>query len=137
MAIYQTLCTSFKQQILNGVQNFSTDTFKMALYTAAANIGADTTVYTTSNEVSGAGYTAGGIALTVNPTPTVSGTTAFVSFDDAVFNAALTARGALIYNASKANAAVLVLDFGADKTMSNFTVEFPPANATSAILRIA
>jgi hypothetical protein len=137
MAIYQTLCTSFKQQILNGVQNFSTDTFKMALYTSFANIGSDTTVYTSDSEVSGAGYTAGGIALTVNPTPTTSGTTAFVSFNTAVFNAALTARGALIYNSSKANAAVLVLDFGADKTMSNFTVEFPPATANSAILRIA
>lgn len=137
MAIYQTLCTSFKQQILNGVQNFSTDTFKMALYTASADIGSSTTVYTASGEVSGAGYTAGGIALTVNPTPTTSGTTALVSFNTAVFNAALTARGALIYNASKADAAVLVLDFGADKTMSNFTVEFPPATANSAILRIA
>lgn len=137
MAIYQTLCTSFKQQLLNAVHNFSTDTFKIALYVASADLGASTTVYTASGEVSGAGYSPGGIALTVNPTPTVSGTTALTSFNTAVFNAALTARGALIYNASKANAAVLVLDFGADKTMSNFTVEFPPATANSAIVRIA
>jgi len=137
MAIYQTLCSSFKQELLNAVQNFSTDTFKMALYISTANINADTTVYTSSGEVSGTGYTAGGIALTVNPTPSLSNGVAFVSFNNAVFNAALTARGALIYNASKGNAAVLVLDFGSDKTMSNFTVEFPPATATSAILRIA
>jgi hypothetical protein len=137
MAITQTLCSSFKRQILLGVQNFSTDTFKMALYSSAANIGADTTVYTSSGEVSGGGYTAGGISLVVNPTPTLSSGVAFVSFNTAVFNAALTARGALIYNTSKADAAVLVLDFGSDKTMSNFTVEFPPATANSAILRIA
>lgn len=137
MAIYQTLCSSFKQQLLNAVHNFSTDTFKMALYTSFANINADTTVYTSAGEIVAAGYTAGGIALTVNPTPSIVNGVAFVSFDDAVFNAALTARGALIYNASKADAAVLVLDFGADKTMSNFTVEFPPATANSAILRIA
>lgn len=137
MAIYQTLCSSFKQQLLNGVHDFSVDAFKIALYTAEANIGASTTAYTATGEVSGAGYSAGGIALVVNPTPTLSGTTAFVSFDNAVFGASLTARGALIYNASQGNAAVLVLDFGADKTMSNFTVEFPPATANSAILRIA
>lgn len=137
MAIYQTQCTSFKRQLLNAVHDFSTDTFKMALYEASADLGADTTVYTASGESSGTGYVAGGIALTVNPTPLSADNTAFVSFNTAVFNAALTARGALIYNASKANAAVLVLDFGADKTMSNFTVEFPPATANSAILRIA
>jgi hypothetical protein len=137
MAIYQTLCSSFKQQLLNGVHNFSANTFKMALYTSFADIGANTTTYTTNGEIVAVGYTPGGIALTVNPTPSVLNGIAFVSFDDAVFNAALTARGALIYNASQADAAVLVLDFGSDKTMSNFTVEFPPATATSAILRIA
>lgn len=137
MAIYQTLCSSFKQQLLNGVHNFSANTFKMALYTSFADIGANTTVYTTNGEIVAVGYTPGGIALTVNPTPSVLNGIAFVSFDNAVFNAALTARGALIYNASQADAAVLVLDFGSDKTMSNFTVEFPPATATSAILRIA
>lgn len=137
MAIAQTLCSSFKQELLNAVHDFSTDTFKMALYVSTADLGASTTAYTSDGETAGDGYTAGGIALTVNPTPTISGTTALVSFDTAIYNAALTARGALIYNASKSDAAVLVLDFGADKTMPNFTVEFPPATATSAILRIA
>lgn len=136
MAIFQTMCTSFKKELLEGVHDFTTDTFKMALYTAEATLNADTSEYTSSGEVSGTGYTAGGIALTVNPDPQSSGTTAFVSFDSAVFNAALTARGALIYNSSKSNAAVIVLDFGSDKTMTNFTVEFPSATATSAILRI-
>jgi hypothetical protein len=136
MAIFQTMCTSFKKELLEGVHDFTTDTFKMALYTAEATLNADTSEYTSSGEVSGTGYTAGGITLTVNPDPQASGTTAFVSFDSAVFNAALTARGALIYNSSKSNAAVIVLDFGSDKTMTNFTVEFPSATATSAILRI-
>lgn len=131
------MCSSFKQQLLNAVHDFSTDTFKMALYTSFANLGVDTTTYTSNGEVVAAGYSAGGLTLNVNPTPSVVNGVAFVSFNDAVFNAALTARGALIYNSSKANAAVLVLDFGADKTMSNFTVEFPPATANSAILRIA
>lgn len=137
MSILQTLCSSFKVQLLNGVHNFSADTFYMALYTAEANLGADTTVYTTSGEVSGAGYTAGGIEVIVNPDPSLSGTTAYISFNTAVYNAALTARAALIYNVSQSNAAVLVLDFGSDKTSANFTVTFPSATATSAILRIA
>lgn len=137
MAIAQTLCSSFKQELLNAVHDFSTDTFYMALYVSTADLGAATTAYTSDGEVTETGYTAGGIALVVNPTPTLSGTTALVSFNTAVYNASLTARGALIYNASKSDAAVLVLDFGADKTMSNFTVEFPPATASSAILRIA
>lgn len=137
MSISQTLCSSFKQQLLNGVHDFSTDTFYMALYTAEANLGADTTEYTTTGEVTGTGYTAGGIEVTVNPTPTLSGTTAYISFDNAVYNASLTARAALIYNVSQGDAAVLVLDFGSDKTSANFTVTFPTANATSAILRIA
>ena len=136
MAISQYMCTSFKQQLLEGVHDFTTDTFKMALYTAEATLNADTSEYTSSGEVSGTGYAAGGIALTVNPAPQTSGTTAFVSFDNAVFEAALTARGALIYNSSKSDAAVIVLDFGSDKTMENFTVVFPSATATSAILRI-
>lgn len=109
----------------------------MALYTAEANLGADTTAYTADGEVTGAGYTSGGIEVTVNPDPSLSGTTAFISFDNAVYNASLTARAALIYNVTQSNAAVLVLDFGSDKTSANFTVTFPPATATSAILRIA
>jgi len=137
MSILQTLCSSFKVQLLNGVHNFSVDTFYMALYNASANINSSTTVYTTNGEVAAPGYTAGGIMLTVNPNPSLSGTTAYLSFDTAQYNALLTARAALIYNVSQGNAAVLVLDFGSDKTMSNFTVNFPPATATSAIMRIA
>jgi hypothetical protein len=137
MAISQSMCTSFKVGLLNGVHNFSVDTFKMALYSENAQISASTTIYTTDGEISAQNYSAGGIVINVDPMPLASGTTAYVSFQDAVFNAALTARGALIYNQSKGNAAVAVLDFGADKTMQNFTVVFPPATANSAILRIA
>ncbi len=134
--IAQTLTTSFKQQLLLAVHDFSTDTFKIALYTAAANLGADTTVYTVTSEVTGAGYVAGGIALT-GTTVTVSGTTAFVDFNSAVFSAAVTARGALIYNASKSNKAVAVLDFGADKTSTTtLTVTMPANTSTSALIRL-
>jgi len=134
--IAQTLTTSFKQQLLLAVHDFSTDTFKIALYTAAANLGADTTVYTVTGEVTGAGYVAGGIALT-GTTVTVSGTTAFVDFDSAVFSAAVTTRGALIYNASKSNKAVAVLDFGADKTSTTtLTVTMPANTSTSALIRL-
>ena len=139
MAITQTLCTSFKVEVLNGVHNFSADTFKLALYTDSATIGADTLIYTTNNEVVGAGYTAGGNTLTVS-TPVSSGTTAYVSFDNTSWaSSTITARGALIYNSSQSNKAVAVLDFGADKTTSNsvFTITFPAASATSAIVRIS
>ena len=143
MAIYQTLTDSFKQQCLQAVQNFgptSPDTFKIALYTAVANLGADTTAYSTTGEVVGTGYAAGGIALTISQSPTVASNTAYVSFDNAQWlNASFTARGALIYNSSKGNKSVAVLDFGADKTVSNktFTVEMPGNTATEAIIRIA
>lgn len=138
MAITQTTCTSFKVELLTGTHNFSSDTFKIALYTGAATLNADTTVYTTSNEVSATGYTAGGNTLTVSTTPTSSSTIAYVSFSNTSWSSALTARGALIYNSSKSNKAVAVLDFGADKTStSTFTVTFPAANATSAIVRIS
>ena len=138
MAITQTTCTSFKVELLTGTHDFSSDTFKIALYTGAATVNADTTVYTTSNEVSAAGYTAGGNTLTVSTTPTSSGTIAYVSFSNTSWSSALTARGALIYNSSKSNKAVAVLDFGADKTStSTFTVTFPAADATSAIVRIS
>lgn len=138
MAITQTTCTSFKVELLTGTHNFSSDTFKIALYTGAATLNAGTTVYTTSNEVSAAGYTAGGNTLTVSTTPTSSGTIAYVSFSNTSWSSALTARGALIYNSSKSNKAVAVLDFGADKTStSTFTVTFPAADATSAIVRIS
>ena len=138
MAITQTTCPSFKVELLTGTHNFSSDTFKIALYTGAATLNADTTVYTTSNEVSATGYTAGGNTLTVSTTPTSSGTIAYVSFSNTSWSSALTARGALIYNSSKSNKAVAVLDFGADKTStSTFTVTFPAADATSAIVRIS
>jgi len=138
MAITQTQCTSFKVELLTGTHDFSSDTFKIALYTSAANLGADTTAYSTSNEISTLGYTAGGNILTVSTTPTSSGTTAYISFANTSWSSALTARGALIYNSSKSNKAVAVLDFGADKTSSGtFTVTFPTADATSAIIRIS
>lgn len=135
--ITQTLTTSFKQQLLLAVHDFSTDTFKIALYTAAANLGSDTTIYTVTSEVSGTGYTAGGNTLT-GTTVTVSGTTAYVDFSNAVWNpASFTVRGALIYNASKSNKAVAVLDFGADKTpTTTFTVQMPTNTDTAALIRL-
>ena len=138
MAITQTTCTSFKVELLTGTHDFNSDTFKIALYTGAATLGTDTTAYSTSNEISTLGYTAGGNILTVSTTPTSSGTTAYISFANTSWSSALTARGALIYNSSKSNKAVAVLDFGADKTSSGtFTVTFPTADATSAIIRIS
>ena len=139
MPIQQTMCSSFKQQLFLAQHNLSTDVIKIALYASAASIGPDTTVYATTNEITGTGYTAGGIALT-GATVLLSGTTAYVDFDDAVWAAAtFTARGALIYNSSKANKAVAVLDFGADKTVmaKPFVVQMPVNGASSALLRIA
>jgi len=137
------LCTSFKVELLKGVHNFSAaggDTFKIALYDNNASFTAATTAYTTSDEVVGSGYTAGGNTLT-NIDPTSSGTTAFLDFADTTWSAAtITARGALIYNSSAVgNPAVAVLDFGADKTSTagDFTVVFPTADASNAIVRIA
>jgi hypothetical protein len=141
MSIVQTACTVFKTNLLKGDEDFNTGTpytYKIALYTADASLDATTTVYTTSNEVTGTGYTAGGVVIT--PVAPISvDTTAFISFSNASWaSASFTARGALIYN-STTNAAVCVLNFGSDKTVSNqtFTVTFPTAGATSAILRIA
>jgi hypothetical protein len=145
------MVTSFKVEILNGVHAFGSavirataapDVFKLALYTSSATLGAATTAYTTSDEVSSSGtnYTAGGLTLTISQVPTSTGTTAFLDFDDLTFpSATLTARGALIYNATQSNKAVAVLDFGSDKTSTagNFTIQFPTPNSTSAILRIA
>lgn len=148
MAISQTATTSFKVELLQAVHNFgptSPDTFKIALYTGNASIGTSTTVYTTSNEVSGTGYTAGGNTLTISVSPT-SGTnsqnvaTAYVSFQNSSWaSATFIARGALIYNASKGNKSVAVLDFGSDKTVNNdtFQVIFPAPDANSAIVRIS
>jgi len=134
MSILQTQTTSFKAELYQAIHNLATDTLKIALYTGNANLNEATTEYTTSNEVSGGGYVAGGVVLTgvaINS----SGFTAFVDFDNVVFNAAVTARCALIYNASKANRSIAVLDFGSDKTSANFTITMPANTATSALIR--
>jgi hypothetical protein len=131
-------CNSFKEELLEGIHDFLTDTFKVALYTNNATIGPDTTAYTTSEETSGAGYTAGGNTLT-GVTVTRSQGVAYVDFGDTTWNAGnFSARGALLYNSSKANRAVGVLEFGEIKTVSggNFKIEFPPANFTDAVVRI-
>jgi len=138
MAILQGMCSSFKQESWLGVHDLDTDTLKLALYTAAADLSQATTVYTPTGEVVGTGYTAGGIPL-VNVQVLLSGTTAYVTFDNPVFtNASFVCRGALIYNSSEANRAIAVLDFGADKTASGtFSIQLPAATAASALLRFA
>lgn len=147
MAITQAMCTSFKDQLLEGVHDFRSsggDTFKLALYTSSATLDATTTAYSATNEVANSGtYAAGGGTLT-NISPTTSGTTAFTDFSDLSFTSAtITARGALIYNTTPAhtytNAAVAVLDFGSDKTSTTgtFTIQFPTADASNAIIRIS
>jgi len=143
MAITQAMCTSFKQELLEAKHNFLNSggsTFQIALYTSSASLAADTTAYTTSNEVSGTNYTAKGNTLTrVNPS--TSGTTALTDFSDSTWSSAsITARGALIFNDSASgDPSVCVLDFGADKTSSSgdFVVVFPTADASNAIIRIA
>ena len=137
MSIAQTLTTSFKQQLLQGVHDFSTDTFYMALYTANADIGAATTVYTATGEISGTVYVPGGQAMT-GISVSVTDTTAFVNFSNVVWTpGAFTARGALIYNSSKSNKSVAVLDFGADKTTtSSFTVVMPTNSSTTSLIRL-
>jgi len=147
MAITSALCTSFKKELLERKHDFnvtSGHTFKIALFTSSASLDASTTAYTTSNEVVGTGYTAGGATLT-NIDPTSSGTTAFVDFSDVTFaSATITAAGALIYNTttdggSATTNAVAVISFGGDKTSTNgdFVVQFPAADASNAIIRIA
>lgn len=148
MAITQAMCTSFKVELLNGIHAFGTtvvrgattaDTFEIALFTSSATLGATTTAYSTTNEVSGSGYTAGGNTLTT-VAPTSSGTTAFLDFNDTTWSTAtITARGALIYNSTQSDKAVAVIDFGADKTSTagDFTIVFPAADASNAIIRIA
>jgi len=133
-------CNTFKTGLMDGTFNFTSGTFYMALYTNAATLNASTTAYTATGEVVDTGYTAGGLALTIAQTPTVgnSGNTAYISFDNAVWSGAITARGALIYQSGGGNPAVCVLDFGADKTSTTtFTVQFPAVSNTSAIIRIA
>jgi hypothetical protein len=147
MAITSALCTSFKKELLERKHDFNASsghTFKIALYTSSASLDAATTDYTTSNEVVGTGYTAGGIALT-NIDPATSGTTAFIDFADATWpNATITAAGALIYNTttdggSGTTDAVAVISFGGDKTSTNgdFVIQMPTADASNAIIRIA
>ena len=148
MPIAQTATTSFKVELPQGIHNFgptSPDTFKVALYTAAASLDATTTVYTTSGEVVGSGYTAGGNTLTISVTPVAannsSGTpTSYWSFANTSWaGASFTARGALIYNSTEGNKSVAVLDFGSDKTVNNdtFQIVFPTPDANSAIVRIS
>ena len=145
MAISSAICTSFKQEILVGTHNFtasSGNTFKIALYTSDASLGAATTAFSTSNEISntsGTAYSSGGATLT-SVTPTTDGTTAVCDFSDVSFtSASFTANGALIYNSSQSNKAVAVIAFGGDKTVSSgtFTIQFPTADASNAIIRIA
>jgi hypothetical protein len=148
MTIAQTATTSFKVQLPQGIHNFgptSPDTFKIALYTAAANLDASTTVYITSGEVVGAGYTAGGNTLTISVTPVAANNlagvpTSYWSFANTSWpNASFTARGALIYNSTEGNKSVAVLDFGSDKVIAGdtFTIIFPTPDANSAIVRIS
>ncbi len=142
MAITTAMCTSFKKELLEAKHNFLAsggNTFKLALYTSSATLGASTTAYATANEVSGTGYSAGGGTLT-NVNPTTSSTTAFTDFADLTFsNATITANGALIYNSTNSDRAVCALAFGGDKTSTSgdFTIQFPVAGAASAIIRIA
>lgn len=150
MAITQAMCTSFKVEILTAYHNFGTtvaragtgaDTFKIALYTSSATLDATTTTYSATNEVAnGNGYTTGGNTLTVAQVPTSTSTTAWLDFSDTTWTTAtITANGALIYNDTQGDRAVAVLAFGGDKTSTagDFTIVFPAANSTSAIIRIA
>ncbi len=145
MAITSAICTSFKVELLKGVHDFTAttgDTFKIALYTSSATLGAGTTAFSATNEItnsSGTAYTSGGATLT-SVTPTTDSTTAVCDFADVSFtSASFTANGALIYNSSESNAAVAAIAFGADKTVSSgtFTIQFPTAGATTAIIRLA
>ena len=147
MAITQAMCSSFKQELLQGKHDFTASTghsFKLALFTSSATLGASTTDYSATNEVSGTGYTAGGGALT-NVTPTLDGTTAITDFADLTFSTAtITANGAMIYNTttgggSGTTESVIILAFGGDKTSTagDFTIQFPTADASNAIIRIA
>lgn len=142
MAIAQGATNTFKLGMPNGDFDFGTDTFKIALYTGAANIGPDTSAYTTDGEASASGYTAGGQTLTITQQPTIGTQTGnavvYLSFQNVTWTSALTARGALIYKSGSGNPTVCVLDFGADKTSTTtFTVQFPAATNTAAIIRIS
>ena len=150
MALVQTLATSFKVEILDGIHNFGTgvirastaaDTFKIALYTANATLNATTTAYSATDEITGTGYTAGGNTLTISqvPTSTSTETVAWLNFADTSWvNATFSTNGALIYNSTQGNKAVAVLNFGSTKTTTNqtFTVTFPASSSSAAIIRI-
>ena len=136
MSIVQTQTTSFKAELYQAIHNLLTDTLKIALYTANADLNSATTAYSTTNEVTGTGYVAGGVQLT-GVSINTSGYTAYVNFNNVNFNASVTARCALIYNASKANRSIAVLDFGSDKTSTSFTITMPYDSATTALIRTA
>ena len=139
MAITQAMCSSFKTELFGGVHDLDTDTIKIALFTSAATLSAATTAYATTNEVVGTNYVAGGNTL-AGAVISLDGTTAIVDFTDTTWaDSSITARGALIYNSSKADRAIAVLDFGSDKTSTtgDFTVSMPAAAAATALLRIA
>ena len=136
MSIVQTQTTSFKAELYEGIHVLTTDVIKIALYTANANLNADTTVYSASNEVSGGNYVAGGATLTpVTVSSSTSDATAYVGFPNYSWTGAITARCALIYNSSKANRAIAVLDFGSDKTSTTFTITMPANTSTTALIR--
>ena len=139
--LIQCVTNSFRSEMLQGIHDLATDTLKLALYTGSANLYPTTTAYSTTEEVVASGYTAGGIVLTgvtisTGTASTIQPSVVYVSFDNAVFNAALTARGGLIYNSSKADRSIAILDFGSDKTsITTFTVQMPANTATTALLR--
>lgn len=133
-SIVQTQTTSFKKELYQGIHDLTVDTLKIALYTANADLNAATTVYSTSGEVTGTGYTAGGVVLT-GITINSDGYTAYINFSNVVFNASVTSRCALIYNVSQGNKSIAVLDFGSDKTSSNFTITMPANTASAALIR--
>ena len=138
MALQQGATDAFATGLMNGVYNFTSGSFKMALYTGSATLGPDTSVYTSTNEISATGYTAGGIALPVSVAPISANNVSYISFSNVTWYGPLTARGALIYQSGGSNPTVCVLDFGSDKTsVASFTVQFPTANSTNAIIRIS
>ena len=135
MSIVQTQTTSFKAELYQGVHNLLTNTLYMALYTGSANLNASTTVYSSVNEVTGTGYTPGGIQVT-GATVNINGYTAYVNFNNVVWpNSQITARCGLLYNVTQGNKSICVIDFGSDKTMTNFTITMPANTATSALIR--
>jgi hypothetical protein len=137
MALQQGATNAFKTGLMNGAYNFTSGSFKIALYTGAATLGPDTAVYTSLNEVVATGYTAGGIALPVSVVPISANNVTYISFSNVTWYGSITTRGALIYQSGGTNPTVCVLDFGSDKTsVTSLTVQFPTANSSNAIIRI-